>query len=416
MSNPSSPAGPGANVAAAVLMLSAMTVMANATISPALPGLREHFSGLDNIETLAGLIVTLPSLVILLFAGPAGWLVDKAQRQNLLCASGLLYAVGGASGLWVDSMTGLLVGRAVLGLGVAGTMVLATTWSADLWHGEARSRFLGWQGAATAAGGIVVILIGGALASLHWRGAFGTYLIAVPVTMFALLALAPFAAQRAAVLSSRNDTAVAAVPFPWRVFAFVGSLGFLFMTAFYVIPTRLPFLLVEAGVTHPLALGAVIALVTAAAVPGALAYGRLRERTSAMTIFAFSWGLMGAGLLTLGLATGLPAMVLGVAVVGLGMGPAMPNHTAYLMAAVPVAVRGRASGLLTTALFSGQFASPLVSAPLVDAFGLSGAFQTFAVIQLVLAGVLVMATLRMRHDGTEGPGSAQARRIIDPQT
>jgi MFS family permease len=109
-------------------------------------------------------------------------------------------------------------------------MILATTWSADLWQGAARERYLGRQGAAMSGGGIVVMLLGGALASLHWRGAFATYGLVVPVTLLALYALAPYARER----RSRPPVQDAApVAFPWRTFAFVGPLAFLFMAVFY---------------------------------------------------------------------------------------------------------------------------------------------------------------------------------------
>lgn len=402
MAEPSPSTAPDALVTTAILMLAGMTVMANATISPALPALREHYAAMPGIETLAGLVMTLPSLAVVLTAGLMGRLVGKVDRQRLLLASGLLYALGGTSGLWVDGLTGLLIGRAVLGVGVAGTMVLATTWASDLWQGEALARFLGWQGAATSAGGVVVILIGGALASLSWRDAFGTYLLVVPVTLLALWALAPYARLMRQVSQTRAAVDSAA-PFPWRGFAFVGTLAFLFMIAFYVVPTRLPFLLGGLGVTDPLALGAVTALVTLTGLPGALAYARMRRRISATTIFALSWAVMGLGMLILAVAPNVVVAGLGGAVVGLGMGPAMPNSTASFMDVVPPAAHGRAAGLLTSAFFAGQFASPLVSAPLVGAFGLPGAFQALAFSQLALAGTLAVVTIR---EGRLPPGQA----------
>jgi MFS family permease len=385
---------PNLPVTTAVLLLSSLTVMANATISPALPGIREHFAGVSGIETIAGLILTLPSLAVVLSAGLWGSFADKFNRQTLLITAGVLYAAGGASGLWTNDLAGMLIGRFVLGVGVAGTMVLATTWAADLWQGQARSQFLGLQGAAMSAGGILVMLSGGALASLHWRGAFATYLLVVPVTVFALWALAPSENQRTMMQLRHGSTVASSISetFPWHAFAFVGTLGFLFMSAFYVVPTRLPFLLGEVGVSNPLVLGAIISLMTVSAFPGALAFGRIRGRFSALAIFALSWFLMGLGALILSMATSLPMMALGVVVVGLGLGPAMPNYIAYLMAAVSPSSRGRASGLLTAAFFAGQFSSPIVLAPLVSLFGLRGAFLAMAFLQLALACALTIAT------------------------
>ena len=98
MTDRSLPAGPGRLVTVAVLGLSAMTIMANATISPSLPALREHYAEVPGIETLAGLLLTLPSLAIMLSAGLMGWLADVMDRQRLLLACGVLYALGGPRG------------------------------------------------------------------------------------------------------------------------------------------------------------------------------------------------------------------------------------------------------------------------------------------------------------------------------
>lgn len=397
MTDRASSADPSQAVTAAVLLLGGMTIMANATLSPSLPALRAHFADVPAIDTLAGLVVTLPSLAVVLTAGAFGWLTDRVDRQALLLLSGFLYAVGGTSGLWVQNLFGILIGRLVLGIGVAGAMVLATTWAADLWQGEARTRFLGLQGAFMSAGGIVVILIGGTLSSLHWRGAFATYLLVVPITVFALAALRPHARERRHRQSARTADQ-ASHAFPWTVFAFVGAQAMLFMIAFYVIPTRLPFLLREVGVSNPVALSVIVALVTLAALPGALAYGRLRRRLSTLSVFVLCWSMMGLGLLVLSMATNLAVMVLGVVLVGMGLGPAMPNQTAHLMAAMPPTQRGRASGLLTTAVFAGQFVSPLFSGPLVERLGEDGALRVFGIVQIALAlGLATIVMYRARY-------------------
>jgi hypothetical protein len=78
------------------------------------------------------------------------------------------------------------------------------------------------------------------------------------------------------------------------------------------------------------------------------------------------------------------------------MGPAMQNFTTYLMAFVPAALRGRASGLLTTAIFAGQFCSPFISAPFVSRFGLVGGFLALAMILAIVAAALTLGALVKR--------------------
>ncbi len=388
------PPVPGTLITVAVLLLASLTIMSNATIAPSLPGLREHFRDVPGIDTLAGLLLTLPSAAIMLTAGLIGWLADRVNRQWLLLGAAVAVAVGGASGLVAETLPQMLAGRIVLGVGVAGTMTLALTWGADLWQGPARARYLGMQGATMSAGGVVVMLLGGALASLHWRGAFAAYLVVVPVAGLALYALAPYVRARTA--RGRVARVAGEGMFPWRAYALVGPLAFIFMLTFYIMPTRMPFLLSDMGLSNPALIGAAMALLTLVSIPGALFYGRLRRHVSAMTVFAGSFGFMGAGLLLVGLSSGLPGVIAGIVLTGIGMGPSIPNYSTYFMGFVPPGMRGRASGLLTTAFFAGQFASPLASAPLVAAFGTQGAFEAMGVTLVALCAVLGAVALRAR--------------------
>lgn len=398
---------PGRWLTISVLLLAAMTIMANATIAPSLPGLKAHFADVSGIDTLAGLIVTLPSLAIMLTAGLIGAMADRVDRQKLLLASALAYALGGTTGLWADELSMILAGRVLLGLGVAGTMTLSMAWAADLWQGPARARFLGLQGAAMSGGGIVVMLGGGALATLHWRGAFAVYALVLPIAIFAYLMLAPHARARATKQAAGRGTAAARGPteaFPWRAYALVGPLAFVFMASFYVMPTRLPFLLSDLGVHNAALTGAIMASTTLASMPGALLYGQVRRFLSPIAVFALSYLLMGAGLIAVSQAQGIGMVIFGSLLAGLGMGPSMPNYTTYFMGFVPPSQRGRASGLLTTAFFVGQFMSPLVSAPLVAQFGLGGAFAAMGTALMAL-GALIAGINALRAGGMLAQGA-----------
>lgn len=89
-------------------------------------------------------------------------------------------------------------------------------------------------------------------------------------------------------------------------------------------------------------------------------------------------------------------VVVGTLIMGAGVGPAMPNDSTYFMAFVPPMLRGRVSGLLSTAFYAGQFASPRVSAPLVARSGLEGAFAALGLIVIAIAGLLSASGV-LRH-------------------
>ncbi|PRY92067.1 putative MFS family arabinose efflux permease [Hasllibacter halocynthiae] len=397
-------AGPGPAITAIVLAVSCLTIMANATIAPSLPGLAAAFADVPNIETLSGLVLSLPSLAIVLTAGLAGALADRIERKWLLAAAMALYAAGGASGLVATTLPQLLAGRVLLGIGVAGTMTVATILAAEYWSGAARVRLMGRQAAAMSAGGIAFLLLGGLLAGLSWRGPFAIYLAALPLALAVMLGLL----GRAAPAGPAPD---GAAPMPWRVVARIGALAFFTMAMFYVIPTRLPFLLTEIGIDAPLAAGAAIAAVTAASTLSALAFPALRARMGPQAIFGASFLLMAAGYALIATAGGLPQVIAGTLVVGFGLGATMPNQLSWLMAEVPEAARGRAAGLLTTLVFAGQLASPLLAGLLATAFPLGAVFGLFAAVLALLGAILLGLELRQqpRKGGRrQGPGHPPA--------
>lgn len=82
----------------------------------------------------------------------------------------------------------------------------------------------------------------------------------------------------------------------------------------------------------------------------------------------------------------------------------MPNMTVWLSAAVPDTVRGRALGGLSTAMFLGQFLSPIATQPLTKVWGL-GAVYAFtggflAIVAIGFAGFRGQVRRLTHQDGT----------------
>lgn len=375
-------APPSVLLTVAVLSVSSLTVLANATIASALPGLARAFADVPGIETLAGLVLSLPSLAVVLTAALFGLAADRFDRRAVLIAAMAAYAIGGASGALAQTMPQILAGRIALGIGVSGTLTVATQMAADHWQGAARARFMGWQGAAISAVGIVSVAGGGLLAELSWRAPFLVYLIALPLAAFAW-----FAIPRPALRTAGSTTAATA-PFPWRILALTGGIMFGVMVLALMVATRLPFLLEAIGVTSPGIIGGTLALMTAASFPTGLFYGRVRARLQPPVIAALALALMGAGFVVISQAGTLPVVAAGIAAAGLGLGLAIPNQNVWLMAHTPELARGRAAGLMTMLLFAGQFASPLVSGALLLALDLHGVFLAFALA--ALAGAVLL--------------------------
>lgn len=381
----------------AVLAVSSLTIMANATIAPSLPGLAEKFSDVPNIETLLGMLLSLPSLTIILTAAIFGVMAEKFGRRPVLLVALCLYGLGGASGLVADGMTQLLIGRVVLGFGVAGTMTIATMLAADLWTGQARMKFMGIQAAVMNIGGILFLIIGGLLAEATWRGAFSLYLLAFPVAAIAALNLKD--------IDSNGEAKKGPKPkLDWTICIQVGLLGFFTMAMFYLIPTRMPFFLKELGVNSPTLAGISIAAVMLAGIPASLSYQKVGAKLSPIAVFSLGFTLMTVGFVLFTLAQGYAVVLLGSLIVGLGFGLIMPNQNMWLMSAVEPQARGRAAGILTTFVFAGQFAGPVFAGIAAAVTTQRGVFGVFAVALAVMAVVMLLWALR--QNGRSSPASA----------
>lgn len=368
---------------ATLLLASTLTIMSGATISPSLPAIESHFAGSDNVEILTRLVLTLPALFIVICAPFAGGAADRFGRRPLLIASAALYGLGGMSGLIADTLTGLLVGRALLGIAVAGVMTTVTALVGDYFSGPARDRFMGFQSSFVGIGGLVFLTGGGLLAELHWRAPFAVYglsLALIPALLAFIDEPRRNRPQSSATIVSPGRTA-------WLAIAIVYLLAVLNSVAYYLIPTQLPFYLNHLGVGSPTMAGLAIGLGNVIGAVVSLFYARLRARLGVVGVFALAFGLMGAGYALIGLAASLPAVLAAAAVVGLGLGMMMPNIAGAAMAAAAPEMRGRVAGGMTASIFAGHFISPFVSQPMIAA---SGFATTYLYTGLVVGSIAAL--------------------------
>ncbi len=135
------------NIALKITLLAAsvMTILGGAFLSPALPTIRTQFGDLANVDFLTRFIITLPALFIAANAPVAGYIVDRFGRMRVLAFSLILAGLAGGSGYIAPTLTTLLIGRALLGIAVAGIMTSTTTLIADYYSGLERAKFLGLQ-------------------------------------------------------------------------------------------------------------------------------------------------------------------------------------------------------------------------------------------------------------------------------
>jgi MFS family permease len=371
-------------VGAALLAIASLTVIANAAVAPSMPGLRDAFKDTPAVNTLIGLVITLPSLGIVLTAGLGGWLCDRFGRRPVMLSALLIYGLAGISAYFAQSLWQVLIGRFVLGLGIGGTMTSAMAMIGDRYHGEARVRLMSLQTAVMSSSSMVLLLIGGVLGEYGWRYPFLVYASALILIPFALILLPE--PKREPLTAAESEAS-----FSLRPFLLIGLTALFSMVMYYMLPTRLPFLLRDLGVNSPSVAGLAVATGTFTMVAMALLYGRLGAHLKPMTIYAVIFGFTAVGFTIIGLAPSLPVVFLGSAISGLGYGWLFPVNNILIMERSTAATRGRAAGFHTTTIFFGQFLSPLLSGPIVDRSSVAISFLVFAAAAAVLTGMFLLA-------------------------
>jgi MFS family permease len=355
--------------------------MAGAIITAAIPDITRHYNDLPFAELASKLMLTFPSLFIALLAPVAGQIIDRFGRIRPLLISLFLYAMGGASGFFIDNLYLILTGRAVLGIAVAGIMTINTTLIGDYFQGRMRSVFLGWQGAVMGFGGVVYIAAGGILANISWRWPFLVYLVSLALMLLAVMYL------NEPVHNIRNKAGgqPAAATRRTQKFRLLYISAFVGMLFFYLIPTQVPFLLQQVKQLTNSQVGFSISLAVLSGAIVSFYYGKIRLKMNFHQIYMVTFGLMGSGYLLVSLVDSYGGIMTGLLIAGLGTGLLMPNTNLWLISMAPVLQRGRQVGRLNFAVYAGQFLSPLMVHPIVYSGGIELAFGISGILMTALA-------------------------------
>ncbi|MEV1169161.1 MFS transporter [Nonomuraea sp. NPDC049784] len=366
---------PGPMGRATVLAAATLTIMAAAIIAPSLPAMQRAYTGTPGVEVLVQLTLTITSLAIAVSAPAAGLVADRFGRRPVLVTGLVLYTAAGTAALYVGDLRLLLVTRALLGVAVGGIMTAIGAMITDWFDGQRRTWYLGLQQAFASAGGIVFLPLAGLLAESDYRAPAWTYAVAIVIVPFAALAI-PGSGRAVPAPGMAADPATPAVRGRRRVPAGVLPVYALALAAtlvFFLAPTQLPFLLEDFGV-GPAVTGLVIAGSTLAGAVGALVFPALRKRLGGPQISTASVALLSVGWLVIGTAGSTALVAAGLLVGGVGVGLAVPNLNLRLAELAPPENRGGVLSGLVTAVFLGQFLSPLVAHPLIEVSGVAGTF------------------------------------------
>jgi MFS family permease len=417
-----------ARTALIVVMLGASVAPLDFALAIGFPAIAEAFGLSVRQIRWAAISYVLTYGVLMLWLGALG---DRIGHLRVF-AVGLVLSTGSLVVCALAPSYGLLLmGRVLMGLGVAFTLSCAPALALSLYDDRQRTRVLSTYGSLFALAGLLSPLAGGwAMDRLGWPGVFWFRL---PVMLLALLGLpllvrgraAADAAGVAATASAATSTTGAAAlapqasappadvetpgqtlaPMPWwsaRLwqapgFARINAASVVLQFAGFSVLLVMPFYLVRQGGWSPGAIGLTLACWASGTMLGSAVAARWIRRFGLASAALWGTALAALGLGIVALWPPQPqlvSLVLAMAVQGLGVGVFQVAYADQVVAALPSHMRGVAGSLTMVTRTAGVVLGALVWPEVLEMAGsavfMNGHRAVFAVAALTAAGLALV--------------------------
>jgi MFS family permease len=354
-SNESPVLGPSGRPAAApqalvLICLNAMPILANASLVPSLPNFLRHFAEVPGATFWVPMIITLPTLCIGVFSAVAGVLADRWGRRRLILAALVLFVACGMAPLLLDQLHWILLARVGLGLAEACTLTAGNALMGDYFAGETRRKWLSYETILGPIVGSGVLISGGYLGTLWWRGPFALYAIGILVLIGALLLIwEPPRKIREAVKTNAGQ-------FPWKTAALVSAGTLIAAMPFFSQNIQHGRIFASLGLSSSFEISLFAMIASAGTVIGAYTFRILPARRIEQ-ILTLVFGLFALSFIALSFKPSLP---IGTALDAVGQfagGMCYPAVLAWALSRFPPEYRGRGVGVWSGSFYVGSFVS-----------------------------------------------------------
>ena len=370
----------GRLVAAVCIAGPALVSLIPMAAAPALVAMAKHFGASADSQLFSQMVMTLPAAMLVVSAPLAGMLAGRIGQRAVLLGALVLYAIGGAGVLLVDSRWSLIALRLLLGIAGGGLLTSSLGLIGDHFSGHVRERVLGYATSISSLFAGLALVFGGRLVDLGgWQAPFSLYLLGVPTIFLAWAVIRNAEIDQHELAAHPASFRELVSQWPYYALLMLLTLGM------FTPSIQAGFVLSAKGIGSAETIGSVIAATSFVAMFSAWAFGYLRNWLGLHGFLVIDAVSMGSGILLIGLAGDVTHIFVGCALVGIGAGMSEPATASLLFQRLSPSVHALAMGLIVSALNAGQFFNPLVFDPVRRAIGASGSFVALGMILLAAA-------------------------------
>lgn len=366
-----------------VLSVSILSMGATA-LSPALANISEAFKG-ANVQAIM-LLVSLPSITMVLTSLIFGKLSDYLSRRGLFFLGITLFLIGGLAPYFMNDLNMILVMRGILGLGLGVTFPLSILLITDFFEGNERNTVMGLQGVFMNIGGMIFPLIGGLLCTTGWHNTFLAYLIGIVMLLFIFVCLPePDKIQQAVAQNGAEKKA----PIPGKVY-FMEFMWFLITILWFTFFINIAIQVVGENLGNAANVGFAATAFTIGGVLAGLGFGKIAQLLKEI-IIPVGWLITGIGMAIISGVYDYNLILIGSFIGGLGCTVACSSYWIALSAASPPSRVAQVIAIASVLSSVGQFVVPFVFNGICGLFGQGpGRFPIFVSAMVLLAGGLFL--------------------------
>jgi MFS family permease len=370
-----------------------MAVMGLIVLVPILPAMMAHYRDVPGVDYLIPLMLTLPALCVAVLSPVAGVVVDFFGRRKTCIGALVIYSIVGILPIFLESLSAIIISRVVLGAMEALVVISSTTLIGDYFHGRDREKWLANQTAVASLSSIFLALLGGALGSFGWRGAFAAYGVSI---VFAI-ALLLWTWEPRKSDEPLEEFAAPGARFPWSTILPISLLAIFGGTMFFTMQIQVSSMLSEYyAISSTSALGLYSGLAGLSVAAGTLLYRRFTARFITPTQLLIAFGLLGVSYVLMNYSPTPQLFTTWLVVNQIGSGMLLPALVVSAMGRLPFEVRGRGTGMFMSGWWLGQ---PLSSQAVAFMRGHNGGnlpatLQILGILCLVAAAIALASRFR----------------------
>lgn len=331
----------------AILSISLLGMSATA-VSSSIADISKSFPNVSTEKIMS--IVTLPSMMIILFSLVCGRLSYRISKRKILFISLGLFIVGGVSPVFLNNINLILFMRCLLGMGIGMFTPFANSLIGDFYQGQERTNMMGLQSMFVSIGAMTTGFASGLLGAINWHYIFWVYLLGAIVLLLVFF----FLPEQKINQKPKKERKV----LPLGVYI-KSILVLLFLILMYSFFTNLSIIISEHKLGNSTFAGTSLTIFYGGGILSGLMFGKilklLRWHTVGVTL-----GIIGLGFVLISHASSIGIILFSSLLIGMGFAIILPYTVLSIYATVSAHAITMANAVFLSIINVGAFLSPFV--------------------------------------------------------